>query len=285
VLSFFLCLFIKYCPIPNSHPLQEDSTYATKDPLQGHYHNLFASFDIDINNAQNGVNPSSLHDFIAAAGAQNLPSALGLFSNGVLHPYICPARVDRALGASASPLDGKLYAFNNDLHRNQGSAVEISNHYFNLVPNTVMVSTVPNILTELAADPTLETLGPYVNGDANTEVVHSRYLIPILFNYVNIFLPSGITPRRFFLEVYTLMVTDQIEQDCLSLIRFMQIALTIPGPNLPSSIRVIFIFQIFSQIIGFRPNIWIYRQRPRFLAKYLLSNISKISEMPCNMNI
>ena len=52
-----------------------------------------------------------------------------------------------------------------------------------------------------------------------------------------------------------------------------------------NSIRVIFIFQIFSQIFGFWTNIWIYRQRPRFLAKYLLSNISKISEMPCKMNI
>jgi hypothetical protein len=214
---------------------------ATKDPLQGNYGDLFASFDIDINNAQNGVTPSmsSLRDFIAAAGAQNLPSALGLFSNGVLRPYICPARVDRALGAPASPLDGKLYAFDNDLHRNQGSTVEITNGYFNLVPNTVLVSTVPNILTELAADPALETLRPYANGDANTQVVRSRYLIPIPFKYVNIFLASGITPRRFFLEVYPLMVTDQIEQDCLSLIRFMQITLTVPGPNLPSPIEVV----------------------------------------------
>ena len=27
----------------------------TKDPLQGNYADLFASFDIDVNNAQNGV--------------------------------------------------------------------------------------------------------------------------------------------------------------------------------------------------------------------------------------
>ena len=40
---------------------------ANKDPLQGLYHDLFASFDIDINNAQNGVPPASLRDFIAAA--------------------------------------------------------------------------------------------------------------------------------------------------------------------------------------------------------------------------
>jgi len=31
------------------------------------YHELFATFDIDINNAQNGISPSSLRDYIAAA--------------------------------------------------------------------------------------------------------------------------------------------------------------------------------------------------------------------------
>ena len=43
---------------------------ASKDPLQGLYHDLFAAFDIDINNAQNGITPSSLRDYIAAAGAR-----------------------------------------------------------------------------------------------------------------------------------------------------------------------------------------------------------------------
>ena len=210
----------------------------SKDPLQGRYHDLFAAFDIDINNAQNGISPSSLRDFIAAAGAQNHPFALGLFANGILHPYLCPARVDRALGAPVSLLDGKLFAFDNELHRNHGHTVEISNNYFNLVANTVLVPTVPFLLTQLAADPTLESLGPYAVGDANTEVVRSRYLIPIPFKYVNIFLASGITPRRFFLEVYPLMVTDQIDQDCQSLIRFMQIALTLPGPGQRSILEV-----------------------------------------------
>jgi len=55
---------------------------------------------------------------------------------------------------------------------------------------------------------------------------------------VNIFLASGITLRRFFLEVYPLMVTNHVDQDCQSLIRFMQIALMIPGPNQPSVLNV-----------------------------------------------
>ena len=40
------------------------------------------------------------------------------------------------------------------------------------------------------------------------------------------------------MEVYPLLVTDQIEQDCQSLICFMQIALTLSGLNLPSIIEV-----------------------------------------------
>jgi hypothetical protein len=124
-----------------------------------------------------------LRDYIAAATAQNLPLVLGFFANGNLHPYICQARVDRALGAPASPLDGMLFAFDNELHCNQGHMVEITNNHFSLVANTVLVSTVTN--------PTLETLGPHAVEDANTEVVRSYYLIPIPFKYVNIFLSKS----------------------------------------------------------------------------------------------
>ena len=203
------------------------------------YHELFVTFDIDINNAQNGISPSSLRDYIAAGAKQNLPLALGLFANGILHPHNCPARVDRALGAPVLPLDGIMCAANTELHRNHGHTVEISNNHSNLIGNTALVSTVPNLFTQLAADPTLETLGPHAVGDTNTEVVCSHYIIPISFKDVNIFLASGITLRRFFLEVYPLMVTDQqIDQDCQSLIHFMQTALTIPTPNQPSVLKV-----------------------------------------------
>lgn len=80
---------------------------ANKDPLQGLYHDLFASFDIDINNAQNGVPPASLRDFIAAAGAQNLPSALGLlyartFAQHALIEH--SAHLPPPLTASCTPL-------------------------------------------------------------------------------------------------------------------------------------------------------------------------------------
>jgi len=213
---------------------------ASKDPLQGQYYELFRTFDFDTNNAQNGIAPSVLRDYIAAAGAQNHPLALlGLFANGILHPCIYPARVDRALGAPISTLDGQLFAFDNELHRNRGHTVQIVNNHFNdLIPNAALVSTVPNLLTRLAADPTLETLGPHAVRDAHTEVVHSRYIIPIPLRYVNLFLASGITPRCFFLEVYPLMVIDNVDADCQSLICFMQVALKIPLLNQPSVIEV-----------------------------------------------
>ena len=113
--------------------------------------------------------------------------------------------------------------------------------YFNLVPNTVLVSTVPNLLTVLAANPTLEALRPHAAGDANTEVVCSRYIIPIPFKYVNIFLASGITPRRFFMEVYPLMVTDQIEQDCQSLIRSRRALIFLMTSRVAMSASLVFV--------------------------------------------
>jgi hypothetical protein len=106
---------------------------------------------------------------------------LAFSANGILHPCICPACVDRALGALISPLDGKLFAFDKKLHRNQGHTVEIVNNHFNLMPNTALVSTVPNLLKQLAADSTLETLGLHTIRDANNEVVRSRHIIPIPF--------------------------------------------------------------------------------------------------------
>jgi len=42
---------------------------ATKDPLQGQYHELFATFDINDNNVQHGIAPSVLCDYILLRSA------------------------------------------------------------------------------------------------------------------------------------------------------------------------------------------------------------------------
>ena len=147
---------------------------ATNDPLNGHYRELFAHFDIDLNQANTSTTPAALRDLIAAAGAQHQPLALAILREGLARVLLCPQRMERSLGAPASPLDDRTFAFDGDLFRNQGLNVEVSPDVYNLVPNATLVPTVPHILAQLAANPALTSLGPYANGDANTEVIRVR---------------------------------------------------------------------------------------------------------------
>ena len=189
---------------------------ATNDPLNGHYRELFAHFDIDLNQANTSTTPAALRDLIAAAGAQHQPLALAILREGLARVLLCPQRMERSLGAPASPLDDRTFAFDGDLFRNQGLNVEVSPDVYNLVPNATLVPTVPHILAQLAANPALTSLGPYANGDANTEVIRVRRVVPIPFTFVSLFLAQPVTPRFFFESIHPVMVASGIEADCAS---------------------------------------------------------------------
>ena len=73
-------------------------------------------------------------------------------------------------------------------------------------------------------------MGPYNNGDAGTEVIHVRRTIVILFAYVNLFLTNKVTPQFFWETVYPQIVTDSREADCLALLRYFKVAITL-APN------------------------------------------------------
>ena len=207
---------------------------ATNDPLNGHYRELFAHFDIDLNQANTSTTPAALRDLIAAAGAQHQPLALAILREGLARVLLCPQRMERSLGAPASPLDDRTFAFDGDLFRNQGLNVEVSPDVYNLVPNATLVPTVPHILAQLAANPALTSLGPYANGDANTEVIRVRRVVPIPFTFVSLFLAQPVTPRFFFESIHPVMVASGIEADCASFIRFFQVAITSQNNAAPS---------------------------------------------------
>ena len=209
---------------------------ATNDPLNGHYRELFAHFDIDLNQANTSTTPAALRDLIAAAGAQHQPLALAILREGLARVLLCPQRMERSLGAPASPLDDRTFAFDGDLFRNQGLNVEVSPDVYNLVPNATLVPTVPHILAQLAANPALTSLGPYANGDANTEVIRVRRVVPIPFTFVSLFLAQPVTPRFFFESIHPVMVASGIEADCASFIRFFQVAITSQNNAAPESV-------------------------------------------------
>ena len=106
-----------------------------------------------------------MRDYIAAAGAQKIPFALGLFVGGLFRVYICPNRYERALGVPDTSLDSRTFAFDGDLHHNQGLSGEIDNSTHNLITNATNVPEVATINTALAAlippVPNQLMLGPY----------------------------------------------------------------------------------------------------------------------------
>ena len=147
---------------------------ASKDPLNGQYQPLYDAFDIDVNNLQATPQPVALRDLIAAAGSQHNPLALGFLNDNKIRVLLCPQRMDQQLGAPVSPVYGKFYAVDGDLHRNQGVTVEVPNALYQLSATQVLVPTLAHILQSLQQDPTLRYFGPYANGDAGTELVRMR---------------------------------------------------------------------------------------------------------------
>ena len=68
--------------------------------------------------------------------------------------------------------------------------------YYDLTRNQLLVPT----LAALGGDPNLQTMGPYANGDQDTELVqHARFVMPIPFAYTAIFLANEVTTRFPFL--------------------------------------------------------------------------------------
>ena len=148
------------------------------DPLLGQYAGRFDSFAIDPVNVQASVSPQGLRDLVVAAGTQRNLVALLYINEGVSQVLLCPQHLDGALGAHPSNLFGNIYAFEGDLFHNQGFNVELPNEFFNLIPNQVLAPTAAFIQTDVTATPDLKFLGPFVNGDASTEIVRVRKAIP-----------------------------------------------------------------------------------------------------------
>ena len=227
--------------LPLPVPAQPDCKFSTifadasKDPFSGGYGDLLSHFDIDPNNNNANTTPANLRDYIAAAGAQRIPFALGLFVNGFFRVYLCPNRFERALGVPVTSLDSRTFAFDGDLHHNQGLSVEIDNASYNLIANATNVPDIAAITTALAAVvppvPNQYMLGPYQNGDAGTIVARVRKIIAIPNCYVPLFLAREVTASYFFTAIHPQIVLDGKEQACAAFIKYFQVAITRIQPN------------------------------------------------------
>ena len=96
--------------------------------------------------------------------------------------------MDPGLGEQLPPhVSGSMYAFVGDLNYNNGFNIVIQDTLFHQTNNNVLVPTVAEILTTIAADPNATMLGPFNQDDQNVVTCRTRRIVPIPFAYVGLF--------------------------------------------------------------------------------------------------
>lgn len=219
-------------PAPFSAKLATLFADNSLDPTNGNLGALMSPFFHDLANNNNNTDTNAIKNKLAQSGAQRRFFAATILSGGKARLYTCPFRWDDDLVATNQNLNGRFFAFEGELIQNVAHTVELVADLFHLLTNTVVVPNVATIVGTLAADPNVELMGPYANGDANTEGVKTRKLCPVPHFVGGIWLsrPDGITPREFWTMVYPEIVNAGKQGECAALIQFFQVAITL-GPN------------------------------------------------------
>ena len=195
-------------------------SHAANDPENGDYANLLNPFLIDVNNGGNNAAPATLQNQIAAKGANLDPLALVILHKGVTKLYLCPQHLDQLLGPPVNPCYDTVYAFDGDLLDNDAYHAIVPNSCYNLIPNSILVPTIPTNTAALGADPNLTQLGSYNPGDTNRETTRVRGIVPIPFAYAPLFLANNVNPCYYFETIYPQIVTNQRQQAWDKLLRF-----------------------------------------------------------------
>jgi len=97
-----------------------------------------------------------------------------MLSDGKLHVFLQLAKYTARMGLPPTPWDDQLYAQKGELYHNQAQTITWLPDYFNQVRAQLRVATSNFIDTALAGDPDAEFLGPFVDADADTEVICYR---------------------------------------------------------------------------------------------------------------
>ena len=210
----------------------------SNDPDTGNYATLLAPFLYDTANANNNTNPPELRALVNGRANNMDAQAMGILVDNVMKVILCPKTLEQPLGTAAHGRWNTMYAFDGDMLGGTAFNVVVDPGVWGLIPNIVDVPTVGTITAAVGGDPTLDFMGPYANGDAGTETLRVRKIIPLPHLYTNIFLTHEVTPRFYFESIYPQMVLDGNEGDCVPLHRFFQVAITRPTPATFSALNV-----------------------------------------------
>ena len=97
---------------------------------------------------------------------------------------MCPQKLDQPLGQPNNIRYDNLYVFDGNLLDNATYPAILPNDGFDLIPNNILVPTIPDITTALGGDCGLMEMGPYSAGGVNTETVQVQRVTPLPYAYV-----------------------------------------------------------------------------------------------------
>jgi len=100
--------------------------------------------------------------------------------------------------------------------------------------NQVNAFSIPNTATVIATfvtNPALMVLGPYTNNDPNTDQYHTRHVMYMPHQYVNLLLNQALPPRRTWEVVLVAVTADNAEVACAPLLDWLRAACTCTTVN------------------------------------------------------
>ena len=136
---------------------------------------------------------------------------LTLYTN---HPYEPSPWNNLVLGFGGDVLPGNHI----ELLRFPGNAFEVT--------GAQVMPTVAGMHALLAANPTATLVGPFHDGDPDTQVIRSRNVLPVPLAYINIILDKTLTPRELWDQLRGAIIADGREEECRILVERLLMGLT-----------------------------------------------------------
>lgn len=203
---------------------------AANDPyraLANGYNDVLAPFAIDVQNAGNNMAPATVQSLVL--GAEGAVPLL-LMHDGMIHVYLQPTLFKQRLGLPATRWDNSIFVSKGDLVNNHPITANWSSHYFHQIPAAVVAPSVDTIKNAYAANPELQQLGPYQAGAEGTETIRTRYTCFCPAPLAALIVGEAVTPRVAFERIIGQITVLQIEAQCTTLMRFLQLAVTSNDP-------------------------------------------------------
>jgi hypothetical protein len=211
------------------------------DKAAGNYATIMNTFMVPLAGV-GALTPGQVSDAVFASAVVD-PQAFVMLVVDATHPdgRICLfhrlQRYAPQLGAPTE-FDNVGYAFVGDLTNNQAPpSIEWPANAFHQVGVSIRVPQREILDQALAADPTVELLGPFGNEDAGTDVIRVRQVMLVPFRYVRILLQRPLTPREAWVQLAGAIYNDGVQDACAPLLDWLRVAITWQGENQASRLQ------------------------------------------------